>query len=139
MGNIKYYYAKHPGSGMLAENTPLVGKDFSEKIGACKIFVTSGSLQYRNFNPKYVEAMASKTCLFANEPVDADIVGLIDGVNYVKIDEENFTEKITYYLEHEAERKRIAENGYLFAMERYSCYAQAVYVYRQVMMKMCND
>jgi len=135
MQDIKYFYADHPGSGMHAENTPLIGKDFSEKIGACKIFVTSGSLQYRNFNPKYVEAMASKTCLFANEPLDADIVGLIDGVNYVKIDKNNFEDKIRYYLAHEDERKQIAENGYMFVMERYSCYAQAVFVYNQLMGK----
>lgn len=135
-GKIKYFYAKHPGSGMLPADTPLIGKDFSEKMGACKIFVTSGSLQYRNFNPKYVEAMASKTCLFANEPLDADLIGLADGVNYVKIDEGNFVSKINYYLEHEDERACIAENGYLFVMERYSCYAQAVYVYKQLAEKM---
>lgn len=132
MEDIKYYYEKHPGTGLLPPETPLIGKSFSEAINQCKIFITSGNLQYRNFSPKYIEIMASKSCLFANEPLDSEIIGLIDGVNYVKVNENDIEDKIRYYLAHEEERREIAENGYQFVFEKYSCYAQANYIFNQL-------
>lgn len=130
--DIKYLHEKHPGTGMLEPDTPLIGKHFSQAIGSCKIFVTSGNLTYKNFAPKFVEILASKTCLFSNEPLDVEVLGLIDGVNYVSVTEENFEDKIKYYLEHDAEREQIAINGYCLALEKYSCYAQPMYVYKQL-------
>ena len=110
----------------------MIGKSFSEAINECKIFITTGNLQYRNFGPKYVEIMASKACLFATEPLDAKIIGLEDGVNYVQITEDDVEDKVRYYLRHDEERNRIAECGYRFALERYCCYAQANFVLRQL-------
>jgi len=132
MKNIKYYYAKHPGVGILPSGTPLIGKSFSEAINRCKIFITTGSLMYRNFTPKYIEAMASKACLFANEPLDAELIGLIDGVNYVKITENDIEDKIRYYLDNEDERISIAEKGHQLVMNKYSCYKQAEFVFNQL-------
>jgi hypothetical protein len=129
MEGIKYYYEKHPGYGYLPPDTPLIGKNFSEAINKCKIFITSGGNLYKNFAPKYVEIMASKSCLFATEPMDSDLIGLVDGVNYVKIDENNVVDKVEYYLVHEEERNRIADEGYKFAFKRYSCYAQANFIF----------
>lgn len=133
LDGIRYLYAKHPGTGILPADTPLVGKNFSMAINQCRLFVTTGSLRYRNFAPKYIEIMASKSCLFANEPLDADRIGLADGYNYVKIDETNVISKIEYYLEHEKEAEAIAENGYHFAIKNFSCYQQAAFVYGQLM------
>lgn len=135
MKDIKYFYAKHPGTGFLPADTPLIGKRFSEAINRCKIFVTTGNLQYRNFAPKYVEAMASRACLFANEPMDAELIGLVDGYNYVKIDESNVQSKVEYYLSHEEERAKIATEGYKLVFEKYSCYAQANYVINQELLE----
>lgn len=136
MNGIKYYYEKHPGTGILNPNTPLIGKSFSEAINQCKIFVTTGNLQYRNFTPKYIEIMASKACLFATEPLDAEVIGLEDGVNYVRISVDDVQDKVRYYLAHEEELNRIAENGYRFALNRYSCYAQANFVFGQLVDKL---
>ncbi len=138
MRDIKYYYAPHPGDGMCAKDAELIGKNFSMAINKCKIFVTSGNLQYRNFAPKYVEVMASGSMLMANEPLDAEMLGLIDGFNYVVIDENNIQDKVRYYLAHEEERLAIAKRGYALAMERYTCYACAANVYRQLVDKECD-
>lgn len=132
MSNIKYYFEKHPGTGIVAPDTPLIGKSFSEAINQCRIFVTSGNLTYKNFAPKYVEAMASKTCLFAYEPIDSEMIGLVDGVNYVRINETNLEKKVYYYLEHEQERNMISENGYQLVMSRYTCYSQAINMYKEL-------
>lgn len=136
MEDIKYFTARHPGSGMKAPNTPLIGKSFSEAINSCKLFVTSGNLIYRNYTPKYVEIMASKTCLLAFEPMDSELIGLVDGINYVKIDEHNLEEKVRYYINHDQERERIAENGYQFVLNNYSCYALALRIYTELRMRL---
>lgn len=123
MDGINYYYEKHPGYGILPMDAPLIGKNFSIAINSCKIFVTTGNLEYRNFTPKYIEIMASGVCLFATEPLDSQLVGLTDGVNYVRINEDDIEDKIRYYLLHEEEREKIAKNGYKFVFERYNCYS----------------
>lgn len=135
MDDIRYFYTKHPGSGFHKSDTPLIGKNFSIAINQCRIFVTSGHLLYRNFACKHAEILASNSLLMTNEPMDAEMLGLIDGVNYVSIDETNIQEKIRYYLDHEEERCRIAQRGYALAMERYTSSAVAAYVYRQLLEK----
>lgn len=132
MEDISYLTAAHPGTGFLPYNTPLIGKSFSMAISSCKIFVTSGNLQYKNFSPKYVEIMASGTCLLAYEPMDADIVGLVDGKNYVKITVNNLEEKVRYYLSHDEEREQIALNGYSFVLKYYNCYNRAAQLFDQL-------
>ncbi|MDR1860697.1 MAG: glycosyltransferase [Bacteroidales bacterium] len=122
--SLKYLYAPHPGWGDFKDGHKLVGENFSRLINSCKIFITTGGI-YNTFNPKYMEILASKSCLFATEPYDAESTGLIDGVNYVKIDTTNAIDKIYEYLKNESEIERIAENGYKLAMDNYSCYALA--------------
>lgn len=138
MNDIRYFYAPHPGAGMHLSGNNLIGKHFSEAINRCKIFITSGNLQYRNFIPKYVEIMASCSMLMANEPMDADLIGLIDGVNFVSINEDNIEDKVRYYLEHDDERMQIAKRGYMLAMEKYTSYAVAAKVYMDLAKKMYN-
>lgn len=138
MNDIKYYYAQHPGDGMRPKDAELIGKNFSRAINKCKIFVTSGNMKYRNLAPKYVEIMASGSMLMANEPLDAEELGLIDGVNYVVVDENNIQEKVRYYLSHAKERIAIAKRGYELAMERYTCYASAARVYKGLVEKDIN-
>ena len=136
MDDISYFYAKHPGWGMFSPEAELVGKNFSRAINQCKIFVTSGNLDYRNFHGKHIEILASGSLLMTNEPMDASYLGLIDGVNYVSVNEENLQEKVRYYLKHEDKRIQIAQRGYALAMERYTSYAAAAYVYKELLKKL---
>lgn len=132
MNDITYLYSKHPGGGFHKEGAPLIGKNFSKAINECRIFVTSGHEVYKNFTSKYVEIMASKACLFTTECLDEDVIGLIDGWNCIKISESNFEDKVHYFLKHKDELKAISERGYRLVMEKYNCYAQANYVYRNI-------
>lgn len=83
--------------------------------------------------------MASKSCLFANEPLDLEVIGLVDGVNYVKIDENNIEDKLRYYLAHKDERCVITENGYKLVFEKYSCNAQANFMFSQMSRHVRNN
>ena len=120
---IKYLTKKHPGTGILPKGTRLIGKDFSETINQCKCFFTSGNLKYKNSSPKYIEILASKSCLFAYEPMDSELIGLVDGQNYICVDERNIREKLLWYLNNENELARVTDEGYRFVMKKYNCYA----------------
>lgn len=120
---FSYLWAAHPGWHVHAVH-PLVGKGFSLAMNACRIFITTGGV-LNNFHAKYVEALASRVCLFATEPYDIASTGLIDGVNYVRIDAHNVLDKLAYYTAHAEEREAIATSGQMLAFERYSCYALA--------------
>lgn len=136
MKDIKYYTAEHPGWGFFSDKEALVGEKFSRVLNQSKIAICSGNLKYRNFAPKYIEIMASGTCLFAYEPMETEMVGLIDGENYVKITAENLEEKIRYYLCNKEELMRITKNGYKFVMNNYSSYTVALRLYNEILSKM---
>lgn len=123
--NINYLWSHHPGWGQFSTKHPSVGQGFSKKINSCKMFVTTGGI-FRNAHAKYVEILASRTLLLADEPIGWEHIGLQDGFNYVKISEEDVLDKIHYYLSRPEEAEEIATNGYATALKRHSCYQRAV-------------
>lgn len=129
--DLFYLWAKHPGWKMYKNEHALVGKNFSKLINSCKIFITTGGI-YRNPQPKIFESLASRTLLMSDEPVGVELIGLEDGVNYVKITEDSVMDKIDYYLSRPEERESIAENGFQLAMRRHSCYARALDFYKAI-------
>jgi len=122
--DLHYLWAPHPGWKHHGKNAPLVGKRFSRSINSCKMFITTGGI-WGNANPKYFEILASRSLLLAEEPVGAEKLGLLDGVNYVKISQEDVLDKIHYYLEHEDLAVEIATKGFELVMTRHNCYARA--------------
>jgi len=122
---ISYLWAAHPGWGKAAAKHPLVGAGYSRAINSCRMFVTtSGGM--RNPNAKYIEILASRSLLLADEPVGAERLGLEDGRNYVRIGEDDVEEKINYLLTHPAEAEAIATRGYHLALKHHNCYTRAV-------------
>lgn len=121
---ISYLWAEHPGWERRDTFHPLVGKGFSEQINSCRLFLnTSGKL--RHPNPKYIEIMASKTVMLAEEPYDEGRFGLRDGYNYVKITVDNVIEKVDFYLSRPDLCEQIANNAYETAMQKHSCFVRA--------------
>jgi glycosyltransferase involved in cell wall biosynthesis len=126
--DLRYLWAAHPGWKDHAEAHPLVGAGFSKAINSCRLFVTTAS-RYGNAQPKYFEAMASRTVLLADEPLQAERLHLRDGVNYVRISPEDVMEKVDYYLAHPELCERIAEEAYRTAMRYHTGYARAMDLY----------
>lgn len=124
MSDIRYLYAAHPGWGEFSSDAPLVGKGFSRTMNACKIFVTTGGI-YKNAQPKVFEALASRTMLLCDEALSFAELGLVDGVNYVKIDPNNLEEQVRYLLANPDFIESITEKGYQLALSQHSCYARA--------------
>ena len=123
-GGLRYLWAEHPGWQRHPADHPLVGQGFSKSINSCHMFVTTAGV-YRNPHAKYVEILASRSLLLADEPEAAQDLGLKEGENYVRISAGDVLDKVHYYLNNPAERERIAKAGYLMAMERHTCYARA--------------
>lgn len=122
---LRYLWAPHPGWGNFSDKHPLVGRGFSRAINSCRMFITTGGI-YRNAHAKYVEILASGTLLMADEPVNFERLRLHDGVNYVKISEQDVMDKIEYYLDRPDLCAKIAENGYNTALRYHTCYARAL-------------
>ncbi|MSM40299.1 MAG: glycosyltransferase [Geobacter sp.] len=126
---FSYFSAPHPGWEYRSQPHPLVGKEFSKAINACRIFITTAG-RLRHPNPKYFEILASRAALFAEEPDGAELLGLVDGVNYVKITSDTAVNTIRSYLAQPGRCEEIAEAGYRLAMQRHSCHARAQEFYR---------
>lgn len=127
--SIRYLWAQHPGWKEHPSTHPLVGVGFSKHINSCHLFVTTGG-PHRNANPKYIEILASKSVLLADEPKGAHQLHLEDGVNYVKISESDILDKVDYYLMHPGLCKEVAEAGYRTAMQYHTCYTRAYEFYK---------
>ncbi len=121
---IRYLWAEHPGFKIFEEPHPLVGENFSKAMNSCRIFITTAS-RHQNPHAKYVESIASKTMLLADEPMGAAELRLEDGVNYVRMTEDTIFDLLDYYLAHPDLCEEIAERGYRTALQYHTCYARA--------------
>lgn len=99
-------------------------QEYSTKLRQAKIMVFDGGV-FDYPVKKYIEAMACGCLVLAPMPLDADLMGFVDGVNMIVVDETNFMEKCRYYLEHEQERKQITDAAYNLYLERHTCQKSA--------------
>lgn len=130
MGEVAYYYPlrekiveqlstrpefvwhQHPGYRNINDGEKVfVGVDYAKEINRSKIFLTCDSILHYPII-KYYEVLACNTLLLAPCPKELLDLGFIPGKHFVEINEHNFLEKAEYYLTHEEERKKIAEQGY---------------------------
>lgn len=108
-----FVYRKHPGYRNISEDeeNAFVGESYAREINRAKVFFTCDSnLHYPII--KYYEVLACRTLLLAPALKELMDLGFIPGKHFVEINKDNFLEKAKYYLEHEEERKKIAQQGY---------------------------
>lgn len=115
-----FVYHGHPGYRDIADDEGLyVREKYAQEINRAKIFFTCGGV-YNYPVAKYFEALACKALLLAAPIPELADLGFIPGETYVPITADDFREKAEYYLHHEKERLRIAEQGYEMVRERHS-------------------
>jgi glycosyltransferase involved in cell wall biosynthesis len=122
--DFKYLSAPHPGYEATPDH-PVAGRNFSMLLNSCKMHIVTGG-KYNNPVGKYFETMASNCLLLGIEPEGADQLHMVDGVNYIKISEDDVLDKVDYYLARPELCRKIAEAGYRTAMQFHSCYARAL-------------
>lgn len=117
-----FVYHNHPGYSNFTEEdkkTLFIGERYAREINRAKIFITCNS-RYNYPLAKYFEALASKTLLLAPSTREIEDLGLLPGIHFVAINEDNYIKQIDYYLEHDKEREQIAEQGYELVHHKHS-------------------
>ena len=106
MAGVNVVAGGHSGKGKI------VHEAYIDAINRSKIFINSNGT-YGAVLMKYFEAMACRSLLITDEPIDAAMMGFIDGENIVFYRNiADAVKKIRYYLDNPEERERIANNGY---------------------------
>ena len=89
------------------------------EINRAKIFFTCGTA--RKFPVmKYFEVPGCRTLLLAPQLKDLDDLGFIPGNIMSVLHKDDFYKKAEYYLKHEDERNRIADQGYQFVQTQHT-------------------
>lgn len=109
-----FVHHKHPGYGDFSE-TSLVAENFAKEINRTKIFLTCDSI-YNYPIRKYFEVPACNTLLMAPSNEELQDLGFFSQKNYISISEEDFQEKVKFYLHpnNDSVRKKIAQQGHDF-------------------------
>jgi hypothetical protein len=85
--------------------------DYAKMISKSKMLV-DGGVVFGYQSQRFTQAMASKTLMVAPIPYDNVDNHFIPNETFVEINQDNFVDKILYYLEHEDERNKIINNAY---------------------------
>jgi len=96
-------------------------EDYAEKYKTAKIALSFNNLPNANLtNARVFEVMSCGALLMEQKSEETEKL-YIPGVDYVEwTDEIDLLNKIKYYLEHEDERKKIADSGHKKTIELYS-------------------
>jgi hypothetical protein len=119
--NCSYYYeVERPAeSGKPVSGRWPEASDYSKLLNQSKICITGG-LKHNYVILKYFEMSASNTCIFSNWFDELSDVGFIPNENIVVMDFNNLKEQVEWWLEHDIERKRVANNAYDLVMSRHT-------------------
>lgn len=101
-----------------------VGWKYADALAHSKIFIFGTSV-FKYPLMKFYEGMACGACVMADVPVSAEELHLIPDWNFVAINEDNWKEKLEYYMKHDAEREEIAQRGYETVMKYHTAEVRA--------------
>lgn len=94
--------------------------NYAKAIANSKILITGLGL-FHYTSARFTQAMASKTLVLAPQPFDSLDNHFIPDETFVEINENDFVEKVLYYLENETERNRIIHNAYKAVLKYHTC------------------
>lgn len=126
-GNLELVYHEHPGYqsiNKLKRDSLYIDEKYAKEINRAKIFFTCPSI-YSYPIMKYYEALACRSLLLAPTFKELEDIGFLPGVHFVDINESNFKEKATYYLNNEHERRKIMDEGYKFIHQNHTVQIRA--------------
>lgn len=132
--DIELVYHEHPGYqslDTLKKDYLYIDTKYAQEINRAKIFFTCPSI----FNypvMKYYEVLACRSLLLAPTFKELEDIGFLPGVHFVDINESNFKEKATYYLNNEHERRKITDEGYKFIHQNHTVQIRAQQLVKQI-------
>nr|WP_237438609.1 glycosyltransferase [Pseudalkalibacillus hwajinpoensis] len=108
-----------------------VEHEYAREINRARIFFTCDS----NFHYpvlKYFEVLGCRTLLLASGSQELKDLGFIDGKTFVEINQQNFMEKATFYLNEEIISKEIVMNGARLIEEKHSTEIRATQLVQKI-------
>ena len=93
---------------------------YAKEISQSKILIFDGGI-HNYLCGRAPQGMSSKTLVMSPKPLGMEEYHLIPDYNFVEINEDNFLEKVRYYLEHKEERERIVNNAYETILKYHTC------------------
>ena len=133
-GDPSFVYRKHPGYRTFSkyeEDQYYIGDSYVKELNRAKIVFTSPSVFHYPVI-KYFEVLSCKTLLLAPTFPELEDLGFIPDYHFVAIHEDNFMEKAAYFMDHEVERKQIAEQGYQFIRKNHSVQTRAEQLVKKI-------
>ncbi|TBL81064.1 glycosyltransferase [Paenibacillus thalictri] len=122
-----FFHKNHPGYRNFTvdeEKDILIGETYAQTINQAKIFLTCDSVFHYPVR-KYFEVLACRTLLLAPYVQELTDLGFEPDKHFVPITKDDFYTKAEYYLNHEAERQRIADAGFHFIHNHHSAAIRA--------------
>lgn len=96
-----------------------VGARYAKILGQSRI-LPFGSGVHVGPVQKYFEGRACGCLIMTNETSEDELLGFVDGENYVKISLKDWREKLIYYAKHRDEAEEIAMNGRRLILEKHT-------------------
>lgn len=122
-----FVYHPHPGYENQDETRKniIIGEKYAKEINRAKLFLTCDSTFHYPL-AKYFEVPACNTLLLAPPLKELEDIGFIPDVHFASINEKNFLEKIEFYLTHDQERAKMANEGYRMVHTKHSATVRAL-------------
>lgn len=117
--HVKHGWKKRPPGDYKLMNAQEEWLEYATALANSKIFMFGVGI-YRKALVKFWQGGACKTMIMADKPYDMKENHLIPDENFVVINENNFKEKMEYYLEDEDARLKIVENMYQTTMKHHN-------------------
>jgi hypothetical protein len=107
------------GKTYVADNKTFNHSQYLATLNKSKILAFDTGL-FKFSVMKFFEGMACNTLVASNLPYDYKALGFEPNVTMVQLGFRNFAEQLTYYIENESERKKIARNGMELIFKRHT-------------------
>lgn len=102
---------KHPVLSKYVNNTFIVPRDLAQIYARSKIVLNINVEYHKSLNQRCFDVMVCNSLLL-NDKQEIGKLPLIDGRDFIICNDENdMVEKIDFYMQHDIERKKIANNG----------------------------
>lgn len=103
-------YKNYPHCGTNFHHSGFVREEYAKAINQSLSLASCGGRYHLYFN-KIFESWGCNTAYIGEKPYGAEFLHMEDGFNYIAVTQENFMDKVGYYMEHKDELSEIAHNG----------------------------
>jgi len=112
---------RHPGFKYTGTSNEVykLRDDYSNELNKYFCCITTPS-RFNFSVAKYMEIPASGSLLLAKYTPDLDLFGFEDGINYIRIDENNFSDKLDHIISEPDKYENIRKNGREFILNNYT-------------------